>query len=166
MIKDVVGYEGMYAVTDDGRVYSYITNKFLKPVFTRDGYLRVCLCKDGTHKTKSIHRIVATAYIPNKNGLPSINHKDENKENNSVSNLEWCDFAYNANYGSRNLKLSITRRNDPHIHRDPVLCVETGIVYPSKREAERQTGTNHANIGRAITKNQRAGEYHWANATN
>ena len=113
--KDVVGYEGLYKVSDKGNVYSVErigTNnrKFggiiLKPKYDKDGYLEVGLSKNGTMKTKRMHRIVAEEFIPNPNGLPQVNHLDEDKTNNNVENLEWCDTRYNSNYGTRNERLS------------------------------------------------------------
>ena len=104
-MKDVVGYEGLYAVTSCGKVWSYRNECFLKPRANRGGYLYVNLFKDGEKKTYYVHRLVAEAYIPNTENLPQINHKDENKTNNCLQNLEWCDAKYNANYGTRNEKI-------------------------------------------------------------
>ena len=99
-MKDVKGYEGLYAVTSCGKVWSYINEKFLKPGVNNDGYLRVNLYKNGKYKSYAIHRLVAMAYLPNPENLPEINHKDENKTNNCLQNLEWCDRKYNINYGN------------------------------------------------------------------
>lgn len=105
-MKDVVGYEGLYAVTSCGKVWSYKYKKFLKPKADRNGYLFVTLCKNYKMKNYKIHRLVAMAYIPNPENLPQINHKDENKTNNCLQNLEWCNAKYNSNYGTRNDKVS------------------------------------------------------------
>ena len=99
-MKDIKNYEGLYAVTSCGRVYSYKRRRFLKPVCEKNGYLRVCLCRDGEIKWYLVHRLVAEAFIPNPDNLPQINHKDENKANNCLQNLEWCDAKYNNNYGT------------------------------------------------------------------
>lgn len=99
-MKDVVGYEGLYAVTSCGKVWSYKNKKFLKPQVNKGGYLQVGLHRDGELKFYLIHRLVAEAYIPNTDNLPQINHKDENKTNNCLQNLEWCDAKYNNNYGT------------------------------------------------------------------
>ena len=104
-MKDVVGYEGLYAVTSCGKVYSYRNKRFLTPWVNSKGYLMVNLCKDGKVKKYLIHRLVAEAYLPNPENLPQINHKDENKTNNCLQNLEWCDAKYNTNYGTRNEKI-------------------------------------------------------------
>ena len=104
-MKDIKGYEGLYAITSCGKVWSYRRKKFLKPVANRVGYFYVNLCINGNHTSYAIHRLVAEAYIPNPENLPEINHKDENKENNCLQNLEWCNRKYNINYGTRNDKL-------------------------------------------------------------
>ena len=105
-MKDIKGYEGLYAVTSCGKIWSYRSKIFLKPQVNKDGYLRVGLWKNGEVKKYLIHRLVAEAYIPNPEGLPQVNHKDENKENNCLQNLEWCDPKYNINYGTRNDKVA------------------------------------------------------------
>ena len=86
-----------YIINKDSSVWSNLSNKFLKPEKTANGYLRVEL----QGKKYFIHRLVAEKYLSNPNNLPCINHKDENKENNNVSNLEWCSYQYNNNYGNR-----------------------------------------------------------------
>ena len=107
-MKDVKGYEGLYAVTSCGKVWSYRRQKFLKPRVNRGGYLYVNLSKNGKAKSYVVHRLVAEAYIPNPDNLPMINHKDECKTNNCLQNLEWCDASYNINYGTRNEKVAIS----------------------------------------------------------
>ena len=72
------------------------------------GYSRVTLSKKGVHHTYYIHRLIAETFIPNPDNLPQINHKDENLNNNEVSNLKWCTVQYNNTYGSRNLKALLT----------------------------------------------------------
>ena len=99
--KNIEGYEGLYQVSDDGRIRNS-KGKMLKNVKNSWGYLQVGLHKDGKQVTKYIHRLVAEAFLPNPNNLPEVNHKDETPTNNQVSNLEWCDSKYNINYGTRN----------------------------------------------------------------
>ena len=101
-MRDVVGYEGLYAVTSCGKVWSYKNKKFLESSANKRGYLRVNLYKNGKLKNFLVHRLVAEAYIPNPDNLPQVNHKDECKTNNCLQNLEWCNAKYNANYGTRN----------------------------------------------------------------
>ena len=104
-MRDIKNYEGLYAVTSCGRVWSYRRQKFLTPSTNEKGYLYVSLYKNGKYKHYKVHRLVSEAYIPNLDNLPQINHKDENKANNRVNNLEWCDAKYNINYGTRNEKI-------------------------------------------------------------
>ena len=101
--KDIEGYEGKYQVSNLGRVKSirYGKEKILSPSISNQGYIQVNLCKNGKQKWCLIHRLVALAFIPNPNNLPQINHRDEDKTNNKVENLEWCDHKYNNNYGTR-----------------------------------------------------------------
>ena len=105
-MKNIEGYEGLYAITSCGKVWSYKRKKFLTPLVNGNGYMFVNLCKNGKIKNHLIHRLVAEAYIPNPDNLPQVNHKDENKTNNCLQNLEWCDAIYNINYGTRNEKIS------------------------------------------------------------
>ena len=116
--KDVVGYEGFYQVSNKGNVHSVaridsigrkIGGRTLKPRYHRDGYLQVILCKNGIRKNKLIHRLVLEAFVENPNNLPEVNHKDENKINNGLSNLEWCDTSYNNNHGTRNRRIGQTK---------------------------------------------------------
>lgn len=98
--KDVVGFEGLYKVSNFGNVKSLRIGKILIPSITIHGYKRITLCKNGNRENKVIHRIVAEAFLDNPKSLPCVNHKDENKLNNCVENLEWCDIKYNTNYGT------------------------------------------------------------------
>ena len=102
------GYEGIYEVSDQGRVKSigYGKERILRPGRNTCGYLLVGLRKNREQKWYLVHRLVAQAFIPNPDNLPQVNHKDENKTNNSVQNLEWCDRKYNCNYGTRNQRIS------------------------------------------------------------
>ena len=75
--------------------------KILKTYIDKYGYAYVVLCKNNKTHLATIHRLVAEAFIPNYNNLPQINHKDENKLNNNINNLEWCTCKYNINYGTR-----------------------------------------------------------------
>ena len=93
------------------------------------GYLRASLTKDKKTTGKYIHRLVAEAFILNVDGLPAVNHKDEDKTNNSVENLEWCDNEYNDNYGTRNKRVIETKIKKRIL--DPELC------YLSKKEHNR-----------------------------
>ena len=106
--RDIEGYEGLYKISNKGRVKSLYkgSERILKLWDNGRGYLRVYLTKENTSKYIRVHRLVARAFIPNPHNLPEVNHKDENKKNNYVENLEWCDRRYNVNYGSRNERVS------------------------------------------------------------
>ena len=113
--RPIKGYEGLYEVSNLGRIKSLVNNKgqyrekILNPIIGH-GYYRVILCKNGIKKNYSVHRLVAEAFLPNTDNLPQINHKDENKSNNNVNNLEWCDAKYNCNYGTRNERKAKSRQ--------------------------------------------------------
>ena len=96
--RPIVGFEGLYEVSNTGQVRN-CRGKLLRPGLNHNGYLKCVLCKKGKTKTIYIHRLVAQAFIPNPQDLPQVNHKDEDKTNNSVDNLEWCSSKYNVNYG-------------------------------------------------------------------
>lgn len=110
--KDIPGYEGFYQASTEGRVRSVdrivkkwdgkklVKGRILIPSANLGGYLFVELFMDGVGKIKTIHRLVAEAFIPNPDNLQQINHKDENKKNNRVENLEWCSGTYNIGYGT------------------------------------------------------------------
>ena len=92
MIKDSM-FDG-YAVTNDGKVYSKKTNKFIKPSIGSKGYFQVCLTVDGKKRTVKVHRIVAETFIPNPEGKPQVNHIDGNKRNNCVeNNKKYCSAS-------------------------------------------------------------------------
>ena len=140
-MKDVKDYEGLYAITRDGKVWSYKRKKFLKPGLTKNGYHQVGLYKNRERKFYLIHRLVAETYIPNPEGLPCVNHKDENKDNNCVSNLEWCDAKYNANYGTRTERAAKKQSI-------PIYCVELDRVFKSGKEAAEELGLSQGNISK------------------
>lgn len=123
--RDVVGFEGLYQVSNLGRVKGLdrlvdtnINNvnrrihkgKLLKPQFNNKGYKRVNLCKNGNKNQAFVHRLVAEAFIPNPNNYPVVNHKDENPKNNCVENLEWCTQKYNMNWNGVMKKVGLKLR--------------------------------------------------------
>lgn len=116
--KPVQGYAGIYEISNLGRVKSLsrvverkdgntrvTEDRIILPFLTKCGYHQIVLCKDGVRKKHLIHRLVANAFIENPDKLPIINHKDENKLNNRVDNLEWCSAYYNMRYGKMQAKL-------------------------------------------------------------
>lgn len=128
--KPIKGYEGYYEVDPFGRVYSVdrivsvedngrsynkpLKGKQMKQSLHTKGYKTVSLTKDGKTKTCYVHRIVAEAFIDNPDNLPFINHKDEDKTNNFVDNLEWCTNQYNLNYGTARKRQSRALKGKKH----------------------------------------------------
>lgn len=165
--RDIEGYEGLYQVSNIGRIKSLAhvikanisggircTNEHIKRTNKGwHGYHYVALCKDGVSKTRSVHRIVAIAFIPNENNYPAVNHIDGNKDNNSADNLEWCSNAYNSAHA---VKMGLITRAKK------VRCVNTGIIYRCSKDAELATGINGRNIRSACSGIYKsAGGYKW-----
>lgn len=158
--RDILGFEGAYQVSNLGRVRSldrdihYINNGtpavlhkkgiILKQTPDVDGYLRVGVICEGRSKNFGVHRLVAQAFIPNPDNLPCVNHKDYDKTNNCVSNLEWCTVEYNNHYSEneerRPHSIYENRETVKKKLSQPVRCIETGQIFYSMIEAERQLG--------------------------
>lgn len=154
-MKDIKNYEGIYAITEDGRVWSYKSNKFLRLGYHHSGYLNVRLFKDNVGKSYSVHRLVAEAYISNPNKYPYVNHKDENKTNNSVDNLEWCTAEYNNKYGTRRDRATEKLQKS-------IYCIELDKVFSNAYEAAEQLNLKRPNIWCALSgRSKTAGGYHW-----
>lgn len=156
--KDIKGYEGLYQISNLGRVKSlsrkvfngngyYIMNeKILKPKKTQVGYLKVRLCRKDIY----IHRLVAESFIPNSNNYPEVNHKDESKTNNRVDNLEWCTHKYNLSYGSRkDYRKHFCKEYNIKTKGKKVICLNTNEVFISIREAARTYKTHTSYISKA-----------------
>lgn len=158
--KNIEFFE-QYSVSSFGNVRNNITGKILKPRKHTNGYVRVILCKNKKHYDYYIHRLVAQAFIPNPNNLPEVNHIDENKSNNFVENLEWCDRIYQVHYGTCKERMIETQRISSKQSK-PIRCIETGIIYISLHHAERETGISYTSICHALNGRQNtAGGYHW-----
>jgi hypothetical protein len=155
-MKDIKGYEGLYAVTSCGKVWSYRKNKFLKPLTHNNGYLRVNIYSANRKcKTCMLHRLVAETYLANPTNLPQVNHKDENKLNNCLNNLEFCTAAYNNSYGTH-----VSRTAEAHS--SPVYCVELNTCYKSIADAASALQISKGNLCSVIKGNRTtAGGYHW-----
>ena len=164
---DIKGFE-RYQITDDGRVWSKYTKRYLTPTKNQDGYLRVKLCYgDGRYINTFVHRIVAKTFIPNPDNLPQINHRDECKTNNVVENLEWCSSQYNNTYNDRHTKCaSKVKESNTRVNGKPVIQYTLDDVlvatYPSTWEAARQTGFTKQGIAIACHGGQMKGDK-WVN---
>ena len=159
MFEKITGFP-QYKINTNGQIKNS-KNKILSQSISNNGYYRVHLCKNGKAKWYAVHKLVAQTFIPNPLHLPEVNHKDENKLNNNVDNLEWCDSKYNTNYGTRNKRISKAKLNNTY-NTKQVQCIETGIIYPSIMEAQRQTGIFNTSIKQVCKKRQKtAGGFHW-----
>lgn len=143
--KAVKGYEGLYEVSNAGRVRSTKTSVILKLLVLPNEYLQVSLYKDKQRRQMLVHRLVATAFIENGGDLPMINHKDENKQNNAACNLEWCDCRYNNSYGAVSPleKMHQALRKSVAQYSMDGTCIAT---YDSIRAAARATGCMQSSI--------------------
>lgn len=144
--KHVQNYEGRYKVSDTGLVYSVRKNRVLRPC-TNHGYKCVLLTSvDAKRTLKYVHRLVAEAFIPNPENLPCVNHKDEDKSNNNVNNLEWCSWSYNNNYNNLNIRRGLSNRGKPSPKRIPIIDVNTNTVYKSLLEANNSIPIHYSKI--------------------
>ena len=185
--RDIAGHEDSYQVSSFGRVRSLeryiqqsdgmkapyrIPPKILKPKRTKGGYLAVNLSKNGKAHHHRIHRMVAEAFIPNPEGLPSVNHKNEDKTDNRVENLEWCTVGYNNDYGTRQQRVQINQKQrravcmmslDGEVLRDFPTCLSAAryITGESSGKSQRVRVTDN-NIRRACRLHQhKAYGYRW-----
>lgn len=132
-MKDIKGWEGLYAITSCGKVWSYRRKKFLKPYTNEEGYQTVGLYDNNKRKLVYIHRLVAEAFIPNPNNYDTIDHIDYNKNNNNVNNLKWMSRKENSR------KRRINRA---------IFCVENETIYPSQLAAAEALGLSQGNVSK------------------
>ena len=153
--KSVEEWEEYYEVSTWGRVRSKQYSKrhgtsghLLKINYDRNGYGQVTFTTKGIRKTYYVHRLVANAFIPNPNGYTDVNHKDENSSNNHVDNLEWISHKQNMNYGTQAERGAKTRKKRYNTNQVfiKVKHIDTGIVYSSIRQAEKETDYTGADI--------------------
>lgn len=159
--KQIKGYEGLYEVSNLGRVKSLCAGRWgyemiRKPVKDKDGYLTVNLKKDGKYECAKIHRLVASAFVPNPNDFPQVNHRDENKQNNSAENLEWCTAKYNNTYNNKH-----------HKYFKPIIQKNLDGTevkrYKSVNDASEETGISAACISGVLSgRRRKTGGYLWA----
>lgn len=130
----IPGYEGLYSATTDGRIYSEKRKIYLKP-FYKNGYQYVSLSRNGISKDYRVHRLVAMTWIPNPENLPCVNHKNEVKTDNRVSNLEFCTYKYNVNFGTANARRAATLKI---VRGKPVYCLELDRTFTSINAVARE----------------------------
>ena len=178
--KDIEGYEGLYMVSSEGRVKSLARTKRAKsgselPVpetiikqQLKRGYLTVCLSDNGKRKYPLVHCLVAQAFLPNPNNLPQVNHKNEDKTDNRVENLEWCDAKYNNNYGTRVFKTRAMQLNRKDLSKQVIQYDLEGNVikdnWTSTKEIQRVLGYSASNISLCCNghpKHKTANGYIW-----
>ena len=159
--KDIFGYEGLYQVSNLGRVRSlkFGKERILSIRRSKFGYLLVNLCKNSDMKTFRVHRLVGQSFIPNPNNLPEINHRDEDKTNNKVVNLEWCSSKYNANFGTRN------QRQAEKCSKSVIQYTKTGEFvkkWKSTHDVQRNLGFDQGHISQCCTgKRKSAYKFVW-----
>ena len=150
--KDIEGFEGLYQVSTWARVRSmdrwvvykngvkrFFKGKIINTFISNNGYIRVQLNKNCKKIKYSVHRLVAEAFAHNPNNFPQVNHKDEDKTNNDVSNLEWCTIQYNICYGTRLERVSLANSK-------PVRDLVTGEVFNSVKEAAQRYGISTTHV--------------------
>ena len=172
-IRDIPGYERLYAITEEGRVFSYPKGnnnmgKFLKHKKT-SGYYSYSLRINGTTKDERLHRLIALTFIPNPDSKPCINHIDGNKLNNSIENLEWCTHKHNMMEASRIglLRPSSKGKFGKDSHRGKSVLqysLDGNIIgeFSTAREASKSVGINHCGVSSCCTNQQHtAGGFIW-----
>lgn len=149
-MRDIPGYEGLYAATSCGKIWSHKRKKFLRPFIVGSGYFCVKLCKNGKSLNHRIHRLIALTYLPNPDNLPEINHINEVKTDNYLNNLEWCDRKYNINYGNRTKRQIETRVGNYKIACYKKKTNEFVGYFASQSEAARELNLWQGNITKAV----------------
>lgn len=170
IMKPIPGYPH-YMATEDGRIWSNRAQKFMSQQ-TVLGYKKVKVYENDEPKMVFVHRLVAYAFLQNPSNLPCINHKDENKANNHVGNLEWCTVKYNNNYGTRNERIGANRSHSKEFmerfqkagtraHFKRIICVETGEEFESVKAASIAKKANQTRISIVAKRGGTSGGYHW-----
>ena len=148
------------AVVVDSRGISYKRKgRILNNRKTPGGYVQVDMSEDGVVHGRFVHVLLANAFIPNPDNLPIVNHKDENPSNYDLSNLEWCDYSYNAKYSVDKIKKAHIKEMRAVIRINPKTGEET--EYEGIRIAERENNANRSNIRYAIIHNSICKGYKW-----
>ena len=170
--RDVVGYEGLYQVSSEGRVKSLertfidksgrkrtVKERILKPGMDKGGYLRIDLCASGKSRMFSVHRLVCQAFHDNPENKLDVNHINENKTDNRACNLEWSTRKKNCNHGTRNVRMAETKSKQVGQY---TLNGELIKVWSSATEAERRAGFDHSAISKVANgKRKTAYGFRW-----
>ena len=157
--ENIKEYEGLYQVSNFGNIKSIKKGIILKHGINKHGYCYVMLSKKNKSKWYSIHRLVAQAFVENKNNYKCVNHKDENKQNNHADNLEWCNHKYNNNYGTRIEKVAkaTSKKVIQYDKHNNLIKVWESIIAASIN-----TKTNrHSIVSCCKNKLKTAGGYKW-----
>lgn len=160
-VETFVKIEGFdnYEVSNLGKVRNIKSGRILKPSLNKNGYLRLWLCENNKRKHLYLHRIIATAFIDNPDEKPCVNHIDENKLNNDLSNLEWCTVRENLIHGTR------TKRAAEKCFKKVIqLDLNDNVLneFESMVQAEQETGVSRRNISSCCNgKRKSAGGYKW-----
>lgn len=157
--RQIKGFEWCYLVSDAGQIWSIRRKKVLKPKIDKYGYEVVGLSLNGKIYHRTVHRLVAQAFVPNPHNLPTVNHINEVKTDNRATNLEWMSIADNDNHGTRNEKMADTKCKSPV---EQVFPDGSTVRYKGVKDASRKTGINRGCIA-LCCKNTRktAGGYKW-----
>lgn len=153
--RSIPNYEGLYEISNFGRVKSLKRNIIRKAHPDGSGYLKIDLYKNNIQKTFKIHRLVAIVFIKNLEGYTQVNHIDGNILNNKVTNLEWCT-------PSENIKHKIYKLNKNSLHPcKKVKCVELNLIFPSITEGAKFLGIKQSSLSQSIKYNRKSGGFHW-----
>ena len=161
--KDIKGYKDLYQISNLGRIkslYALHNGKILKPQKQKNGYFTIDLHRNGKFKRKTIHKLVAEAFIPNVNNYKYINHKDSDISNNKADNLEWCTQKYNIKYA-----YDFGNKIPPHMKSVNQIDINGKVIatFISIQEAGRKTNIKSANISKCCRNlRNKAGGYQWA----
>lgn len=173
--KDIEGYAGRYQVSSLGNFVSITKRsgrKTMRGSLDTKGYVKITLYKNGARHTQGAHRFVAQAFIPNPENKTQVNHLDGDKQNNAVSNLEWCTNAENQQHKFHVLGYKIPEERlaqmwekalpkSVEASRKPIFCEETKERFNSIKEAVAKYGTTPSNFSRALLRKKTAAGYHW-----
>jgi hypothetical protein len=169
-MKQIKGFEN-YLIDKKGNVYSKYTNKILVPIKQKNGYTTVTLYKNKKANTKTIHRLVALHFIDNKHNFKCVNHRDGNRHNNNVLNLEWCSHSYNSSYsfkflereiwnkGIKSKVLSDSKKGLKNPMSKSIINIYSGFVYDTIKDASFDKNIPMGTIYSRIKRNSKCNEF-------